>query len=148
MIPPAKSYLQCSFQVFLFCITLWESGTEAKKVELRDPRAEEEPLCKQFITLLQPVSPLPLMSLSPTSSLSIALCSYKTPRMPSSPPNSSSVSPLHGVVSQSLTNPGGKSFGSVLAYGYLTSASPIIRLSSLNDATCGATNATKKSIKA
>lgn len=41
-----------------------------------------------------------------------------------------------------------KSFGSVMAYGYLTSASPLIRLSSLNDATCGATNATEKSIKA
>lgn len=47
-----------------------------------------------------------------------------------------------------LSNPGAESCGSVLAYGYLTSASPLIRLSSLNDATCGATNATEKSIKA
>lgn len=41
-----------------------------------------------------------------------------------------------------------KAWGCVMAYGYLTPASPLIRLSSLNDATCGGTNATEKSIKA
>lgn len=54
----------------------------------------------------------------------------------------------HSPSSQPLSNPGAESGSCVTAYGYLTSASPLIRLSSLNDATCGATNATEKSIKA
>lgn len=143
---------------FVLCITLWDTETGAKKGELRGPRAEEEPLYKQFITLLWPVSPLPPYVFLPLFPL-LSSCSplflsvptkKKTPKKPpplqtphlSLPPHPSA------VVSRSLPNPGGESVGSVMAYGYLTSASPLIRLSSLNDATCGATNATEKSIKA
>lgn len=49
---------------FVLCITLWDTETGAKKGELRGPRAEEEPLYKQFITLLWPVSPLPPYGMS------------------------------------------------------------------------------------
>lgn len=64
---------------FVLCITLWDTETGAKKGELRGPRAEEEPLYKQFITLLRPVSPLPPYVSLPLFPLlsSLPLCSYK-----------------------------------------------------------------------
>lgn len=133
---------------------------EPKKKELRGPQAEEEPLYKQFITLLQRVSPLsphvslplPLFPLLFFLSFSLSSCSPLFLSVPTKylppPLQTPQLSPPSAAVSRSLSNPGGESFGSVMAYGYLTSASPLIRLSSLNDATCGATNATEKSIKA
>lgn len=81
----------------LLCITLWDTETGAKKGELRGPRAEEEPLYKQFITLLWPVSPLPpyvSLPLFPLlSSCSPLFLSVPTKKKTSSPPNSSSFSP-------------------------------------------------------
>ena len=92
------------------------------------------------------------LCLSPAPSLSSAplFLSKKKPLLPSKnpssfcPPQSPPLPPSLGLC-LILEE---KSLGSVMAYGYLTSASPLIRLSSLNDATCGATNATEKSIKA
>lgn len=151
MIPSVQNHFQCSFQCFFLCATLWETITEARKVELRGPPTEEEPLYKQFITLLLPVSPIPSyvsLPLSPPLCFFLFLQKKKKNHPPSFPANSSSVSPPMLFSLGLLSNPGAESCGSVLAYGYLTSASPLIRLSSLNDATCGATNATEKSIKA
>lgn len=155
MIPSVQNHSQCSFQYFFFiCVTLWETITEARKVELRGPPTEEEPLYKQFITFLRPVSPIPSyvsLPLSPPLCLFLFLLKKRHPASlsPSLPPCKLLIC-LPPMLSSLglLFNPGAESCGSVLAYGYLTSASPLIRLSSLNDATCGATNATEKSIKA
>lgn len=130
-------------RLVLFTSLCGETETGARKKEWEALEAEEEPLYKQFITLLRPVSPLSLYV-----SLPLSLFSPSVPENTSSPQTPSSFSPPPPSVSQSLSNPGGESVSSVMAYGYLTSASPLIRLSSLNDATCGATNATEKSIKA
>lgn len=133
---------------FSLCATLWETVTEARKVELRGPPTEEQPLYKQFITLLQPVSPLPsYVSLPLSPPLSVPMEKKYAPTLPPSLPTPHQSPPMLSSLGL-LSNPGAESSGSVLAYGYLTSASPLIRLSSLNDATCGATNATEKSIKA
>lgn len=110
-----------------------------KKQDPRGPRAEEEPLYKQFITLLRPVfqhppSPFSFHCLHPYQNL-------LAPTLPSTT-----------QVLRCLSAPANpkeqKARGCVMAYGYLTPASPLIRLSSLNDATCGGANATEKSIKA
>lgn len=90
------------------------------------------------------------LCLSPTLSLSSAplFLSKKTPSSPPKTPHLSAPPPPPPPSLGLCLILEEKSFGSVMAYGYLTSASPLIRLSSLNDATCGATNATEKSIKA
>lgn len=149
------SVLSSTFLIFFFiCVTLWETITEARKVELRGPPTEEEPLYKQFITLLRPVSPIPSyvsLPLSPPLCLFLLLLKKKKKKShAASLPPCKLLICLPPMLSSLglLSNPGAESCGSVLAYGYLTSASPLIRLSSLNDATCGATNATEKSIKA
>lgn len=94
-----------SFSVFfpvlffiIICVTLWETITEARKVELRGPPTEEEPLYKQFITFLRPVSPIPSyvsLPLSPPLCLFLFLLKKRHPAFlsPSLPANSSSVSP-------------------------------------------------------
>lgn len=96
------------FAVFPLCATLWETVTEARKVELRGPPTEEEPLYKQFITLLRPVSPLPSyvsLPLSPLLCLFLLKKKKYAPSLPLSfppPLPTPHLSPRHAVLSGSL----------------------------------------------
>lgn len=126
------------------------------KLKLEPKKGAERPSSLRGATLqaihhlaVACLSSFPLC-LSPTLSLSSAplFLSKKTPSSPPKTPHLSAPPPPPPPSLGLCLILEEKSFGSVMAYGYLTSASPLIRLSSLNDATCGATNATEKSIKA
>lgn len=149
-----KTHPSGSSEVFANTIisSVFQSVQEKKEPEkpCERPSTQEEPLYKQFINSLRSVSTSsPYVSLSHSLSLYCPLffsflvlprCPFRNLLSFSSPPSLLSVSRCL-ILEQ-------KASGPVMAYGYLTSASPLIRLSSLNDATCGATNAAEESIKA